>query len=51
MYVSLLRYDFVVKMNKNGRREVKKSLVRKQRMSRVPGKRNQILGGFTLFFF
>jgi len=29
MYVSLRRYDFVVKVIKNGRREVKNSLVRK----------------------
>ena len=32
--------DFVVKLVKNGRREVKNTLVRKQRMSHVPGKCN-----------
>jgi len=38
MYVSLHRYDFVVKVINNGRRAVKNRLVRKQRMSHVPGK-------------
>jgi len=45
MYVSLHRYTFVAKVINNGRMEVKASLVRKQRMSRVPGRLNQIKGG------
>jgi len=38
VYVSLRRYDFVVKVIKNGHREVKNSLVWKKgcRMSRKP---------------
>jgi len=47
VYVSLGRYDFIVKVIKNGRREVKNSLVQKWRMSRVPGRRNQILSSTT----
>jgi len=45
MYISLRRYDFVAKMIKNGRWEVKNILVRKWLISRFPGKRNQITGG------
>jgi len=42
MYVSLRRYDFVVKVIKNGRREIKNVEPEKNERSRVPGKRNQI---------
>jgi len=46
MCVSLRRYDFVVKVIKNGRRHVKNSLVLKERMSHVL---DQILGCFIPF--
>ena len=38
------RYNFVVEVSKNGRRDVKNSLVRKKTDITCPKKFNQILG-------
>jgi len=51
MYVSLRRYNFIAKVINNGRMEVKNSLVRKLRMSRVPGRRNQTKGGIISYLY